>query len=56
MITRKTEDQNSYQGELGVQLGFMCAIQSIESIMVRNPLVVDSCDNIRALRQALIHS
>ena len=29
MVPGKSEDQNSYQGELGIQPGFMCAIQII---------------------------
>ena len=55
MVPGKSEYQNSYQGELGGQLGVMCAIQIIESIMGIAPLVVDSYDNISALRQSLIH-
>ena len=55
MVPGNPEDQNSHQGELGGQLGFVCAIQIIESIMEITPLVVDSCDNIITLRQASIH-
>ena len=51
----KSEDQNYYLGELGGQLGVICAIQIIDSIMGSNPLVVDSCDNISTLRRYLIH-
>ena len=55
MVPGKPEDQNFYQGELGGQLGVMCGIQISYSIMGRNPLVVDICDNISSLRQDLIH-
>ena len=55
MVPGKPEDQNSHQAEIGGQLGVMCAIQIIEFIMGITPLVIDSCDNISALQQALIH-
>ena len=55
MVTGKTEDQNYYIGELGGQLGFMCAIATIEYILGSTTLVVNSCNNISALRRAIIH-
>ena len=55
MIPGKPEYHNSYRGELGGQLGVMCVIQIIESIMGSTPLVVYFCDNISALRWASIH-
>ena len=55
MVPGKTEYQNYYQGEIGGQLGVMCTIQIIESIMGSTPLMVDNCDKISYLRRALIH-
>ena len=55
MVPDKPGYQNSYQGELGGQLGVICVIKIIESIVVSTPHVVVICDNISALRRALIH-
>ena len=55
METCKLEDQNSYQGELGGQIGVMCAIEIMDCIAGSTTLVVNCCDNISALRQAIIH-
>ena len=54
MVPGKPEDQNYYRGELGGQLGFMCAIKIMESIL-GGPLVINSCDKISILRQASIY-
>ena len=54
MVPGKPEYHESYQGELGGQLRFMCAIQIIESIVGSTSLVVDLCDKIITLRQTLI--
>ena len=51
----KPEDHNSHQGELGGYIVVICAIQIIDFIMGSTPLVVDSYDNISALRRALVH-
>ena len=56
MVSGKPEDHNSYQGELGGQIGVICKIQIIESLVGIALLLFDSCDNIIALRQALMHS
>ena len=56
MVPGKQEDQNSHQGGLGGQLGVMCVIQIVDSIMRSTPLVVDSCDNVRALKRYSIHT
>ena len=55
MVPGKPEDQNSYQGELYVQLGVICVIQIMESILGSTTLVVNRYDKISALRKALIH-
>ena len=55
MAPGKPEDQNLHQGELGGQLGVMCAIKIMESIVGITTLMVNSCDNISALRQTEIH-
>ena len=55
MLIGKPEDQKSYQGELGVQLGFLYTIKIMVSIFCSTTLVVNSCDNISALRKASIH-
>ena len=51
-VPGKTEDQNYYRGELGVQLGVMCTIKIMESTLVSTTLVVNSYDNKSALRQS----
>ena len=53
MIQGKSEDKNSYWGELGGQLGVICTIKIMESIVGSTALVVSSCDNISALRRAV---
>ena len=55
MVPGKPKYQNSYQGELGGQLRVMCAIKIMEYILGSTTLVVNSCDNISALRRATIH-
>ena len=55
IVPGKPEDQNSYQGEVRGQLGVMCAIEIMESILGITTLVVNSCENISTLRQASIH-
>ena len=55
MVPGKPKYQNSFWGELWGQLGVMCAIEIMESILGRTTLVVNSCDNISALKQAMIH-
>ena len=55
MLTGKPEYQNSYRGELGGQLGVICKIKILEYTMGITPLVVDSCDNIIALRPGSIY-
>ena len=55
MLPGKLEYQNSYRGELGGKLWFMYLIQIIESTMGSTSLMVDICDNILVLIQALIH-
>ena len=55
MVTGKPKDQNYYQGELGGQLGDMCMIKIMQSILGITPHVVNSCNYISALRQAKIH-
>ena len=52
MVPGKPKYQYSYQRELGRQLGVICMIKIMESIMGITALVVKSCDNISALRQA----
>ena len=55
MVIDKPEYRNSYQGELGGQLGVMCTIKTMEAILGSTTLVVNSCNNINVLRQATIH-
>ena len=55
MVPRKPEDQNSYWGELRGQIGVICGIEIIESIVGSTTLVVNICDNLSALRQETIH-
>ena len=55
VVPGKQEDQNSYQEELGGQLGVICAIEIMEFILISTTLVVNRCNNIRTLRQASIH-
>ena len=55
MVPGKPEDQNYYQGELGGQLRFMCAIEIMVSILSRTTLVVNSCDNIITLKPETIY-
>ena len=55
IVPWKSEYQNSYRGKLGGQLGVICKIQIMKSILDSTRLVVNSCDNINALIQALIH-
>ena len=55
MVTGKREDHNSYRVEILGQIGVMCVIRIIKSIMVSTPLMVDICDNINAIRRASIH-
>ena len=55
MVLEKLEDHNSYQGDTGGQLGVVCMIQIIESILGSTTLVVDRYDNISVRKQALIH-
>ena len=50
MVPGKPEYNNFYWGDLRGQLGVMWAIKMMESIMVSTTLVVNSCDNISALR------
>ena len=50
MVPGKPEDHNSYRGELGGQLGVVCAIKFTDSILGSTTLVVNICDNISALR------
>ena len=54
MAPGKPEYQNSYRGEIGGQLGGICAIQIMESILGSTTLVVNRCDNISALIKASI--
>ena len=49
MVPGKPEDQKSYQGELGRELGVMCAIKIMDSNLGSTALVVNSCDKISAL-------
>ena len=55
MVPGKAEDQNSYRGDLVGQLGVMCAIAIIDSILGSTTLVVNSWENISALIQVSIH-
>ena len=55
MLPVKPEDQNSYRGEIGFEIGFMYAIKIMECIVGRTTLVVNSCNNISAVRLATIH-
>ena len=55
IVTSKPEDQNSYQGDLWGQLGAMCAIEIMESILGSTALVVNINDNVSSLRQVSIH-
>ena len=55
MVSGKPEDRNSYQGELGGQLGFICAIEIMESMLGSTTLMVNSRNNISAPRRASIH-
>ena len=52
MLPGKPEDHNYYRGELGGQLRVMWTIEIMESILGSTALVVNICDNIRALRRA----
>ena len=49
-VPGKSEDHNSCRGELGGQLGAMCVIQIMVSILGNITVVVNSCDNISAFR------
>ena len=40
MVPGKPEDKNCYQGELGGQIGVMCDIEILESIVGSTTLVV----------------
>ena len=55
MVPGKPKYQNSYQGEIRGQLGFMCTIDIMESILGSTALVKNICNNISARRQATIH-
>ena len=55
MLLATLEHKNSYQGELGVQLGLMRAIEIMEPILGSTTIMVNSCDNIIPLRRASIH-
>ena len=54
MVPGKPEDHKSYRGELIGKLRVMFAIKIIKSIAGSTTLVVNRCDNIRALRRATI--
>ena len=56
MVPDKPEYHNFYQGELGGQLGVVCEIEIMESILGSTALMVSSCDNISALKQASINT
>ena len=45
MLTGTPEDQNSYQGELGGQLGFICAIKIMYSQQLRQNKRPQMSDN-----------
>ena len=47
-------DYISYQGERGGQIGIMCAIQIMDSILVSATLVLNICDNISTLKLVLV--
>ena len=55
MVPGEQEYQNSYQGEIGGQLGIMSSIKIMEPILGSATLVVKSCDNISSLIRATIH-
>ena len=55
MVPGKPEDQNSFIWELGSQLGVMCAVETMESILGITTLIVNTCDNTSTLRLATIH-
>ena len=55
MVPGKPEDHNSYRGEIGGQIGVICAIGIMESTVVSTTLVINSYDNKSALRRATIH-
>ena len=55
MVPVKPQVQHSNRGELRGQLGFICDIEIIESIVSITTPVVNSCDNISALKRATIH-
>ena len=54
MLPGKPEDQNSYQGEIEGQLRVMCEIEIMDSKLGSTSIVVNSCENISALRRAPI--
>ena len=51
----KPKYHRSYWGELRVQLGVICAIEIMESILGITTLVFNSCNNISVLIRARIH-
>ena len=55
MVSGKPKYKNSYQGELRGQLGVMCVIRIMVSILGSTTLLFNSCNNISALRRATIH-
>ena len=55
MVPGKSEEQNSYQGELVGQVRVMCVIKIMDSILGSTALVINICDNLSALGQASIH-
>ena len=50
MVSGTPEDQNSYRGKLGVQLGVLIFIHCLEDIVVIRPLAANCCNNVIALR------
>ena len=54
MVPGETNNQKSYQGELGGQIRFMYAIEIMEFILGSTTLVVNICDNTSTIRQAKI--
>ena len=56
MVPGKPLNHNSYRGELVVQLGVMCEIETMEYVLGSTTLMFNSCNNMSALRRASIHS
>ena len=49
MVPYKPEDHNSYKGQLGGQIGVMCAIKIMEHILGSTTLMVNIWENISIL-------